>query len=557
MAFNYILTRPVHIIQKIQRFVPKLLVRNSIKLPAMKNSSLVSYLTLLFFNSLLLLCMFLLPVSGRADSGLRSTAADDARTQADLARTQAGNDLTSLAARLEAHLATLTADSMEGRGLGTDGKILAKRYIAEQFRLAGIEPLGEDFLQHLDLRVGVARVPATNVVGYLEGSDPVLKDEYIVLGAHYDHLGYDYRDGERVLFPGADDNASGTAAVIELARHFAQNRDAIGRSIVFIAFDGEESGLLGARKFVEDNGTIGTEQIKLMFSLDMVGMYEANRGVSLLGMGTLHGGSDLAQRLASAQGVSIRRMTKDLPIRTDTGPFGELGIPSVHVFTGTNSPYHRPEDTYDLLDYEGMARITTYLKALVSEMSLQPELQPSRRFVAMQNPRRVYFDAGFIAHLGGAKHVFPDEYYKARPVFAFATGLYLEMHVGRRLSVQPEVLYDFNGSKSPAGTYRRHSVTIPVNLNYKLVSGPGGFFRLFPFAGGYYRHSFSGKDGELDFDFDGLHPAGEWGLNFGAGLEVMRVRAAYTWRVGLSDISAVPERPAMTRGHYLTMGFRF
>jgi hypothetical protein len=276
----------------------------------------------LLFNSLLVLSMFLLPVTGRAGDILGQILASDnlgqiragdnlghIRAGEDLARIQAGDasgayildaaalpvpavkNPTSLAARLEAHVATLAADSMEGRGLGTDGKVLAKRYIAEQFRLAGIEPLGEDFLHHLDLRVGVARVPATNVVGFLEGSDPALKDEYIVLGAHYDHLGYDYREGELVLFPGADDNASGTAAVIELARHFAQNRDAVGRSIVFVAFDGEESGLLGARKFVEDIKEIGTEQIKLMFSLDMVGMYAANRGVNLLGMGTVDGGS--------------------------------------------------------------------------------------------------------------------------------------------------------------------------------------------------------------------------------------------------------------------------
>lgn len=463
----------------------------------------------------------------------------------------------SLADRLETHVAVLSADSMEGRGLGTGGKVLVKQYIAEQFRLAGIKPVGEDFLHHLSLRVGVARVPAANVVGYLQGSDPVLKDEFIVLGAHYDHLGYDYRDGERVIFPGADDNASGTAAVIELARHFAQNRDAIGRSIVFVAFDGEESGLLGARKFVEENGVIGAEQIKLMFSLDMVGMYAANRGVSLLGMGTLHGGPTLAQSLAAAQGVSIRRMTKDLPIRTDTGPFGEIGIPSVHVFTGTNSPYHQPEDTYDLLDYEGMARITTYLKAMVSELSFQPELQPSRRFAGMLDPGGVYFDAGFVALLGSSGHLFPDEFFTADPAFAFGAGLFLEMHFGRRFSLQPEVLYDMNGSKSAAGTFRRHSVTIPVNLNYKLVTGPGGFFRFYPFAGGYYRHSFSGKDGDVELDFDGLHPAGEWGVNVGAGLEVMGIRIAYTWRSGLSDISVDPERTVRTRGRYVTMGFRF
>ena len=463
----------------------------------------------------------------------------------------------SLASRLETHVAVLSADSMEGRGLGTEGKILAKRYIAEQFRQAGIKPMGEDFLHHLRLRVGLAWVPAANVVGFLPGSDPALKDEYIVLGAHYDHLGYTYRDDERVVYPGADDNASGTAAVIELARHFAQNREAIGRSIVFIAFDGEESGLLGARKFVEDEGPADTLQIRLMFSLDMVGMYAANRGVHLLGMGTLDEGPAIADKLASGMGVSVRRMGSEIPSRTDTQPFGARGIPSVHVFTGSKSPYHKPEDTYDLLDYEGMARVMTFLMALVSDLSFRPSLEPSRYFASLQNPRGVRFIPGFVAHIGTSNHVFPDEYFSANSAFAFGAGLFMELQVGQKFSLQPEVLYDLNASKAIGGTYRRHSVTLPVNLNYNLVGGPREFFRMYPFVGGYYRHSFSGSDGELDLDLGDLHPAGEWGLNFGFGIEAMGIRLAYTWRTGLSDISSTPERPTRMNGSYLSLGFRF
>jgi aminopeptidase YwaD len=504
---------------------------------------------------LVLTGLFCMPLPLQASGPVNGTQASPAKSPGESFLAN-GPGESSLAFRLERHVSTLAADSMEGRGLGTEGKILAKRYIAEQFRLSGIKPLGDDFLQHLSLRVGVARVPATNVVGYLEGSDPVLKDEFIVIGAHYDHLGYNYQDGERILYPGADDNASGTAAVIELARHFAQDRDAIGRSIVFVAFDGEESGLLGARRFLEENGLIDPEKIKLMFSLDMVGMYEANRGVSLLGIGTLDGGRTVAERLARQQGLSIRRTTRETPGRTDSEPFGRLGIPSVHVFTGLKSPYHKPEDTFDLLDYAGMARITVFLKALVSEFSLLPSLEPSRYFASLKNPRGVRFETGLLAILGGTSHVFPDEYYSANFAFAFGAGLFLEMQVGRKISIQPEVLYDFNASKAIAGTYRRHSITVPVNLNYNLVGGPGEFGRFYPFAGGYYRHSFAGNDGEFDLDFENLHPAGEWGLNFGIGLEVMGIRLAYTFRTGLSDISAAPERITRTRGHYMTMGWR-
>ena len=110
------------------------------------------------------------------------------------------HDTNSLSDKLKNHVAVLAADSMEGRGLGTEGKILAKHYIAGEFQSAGVQPVGNTYFQHLDLRIGLARVPGANVVGYLEGSNPKLRDEFIILGAHYDHLGYVRENGGKVIF---------------------------------------------------------------------------------------------------------------------------------------------------------------------------------------------------------------------------------------------------------------------------------------------------------------------------------------------------------------------
>ncbi len=463
----------------------------------------------------------------------------------------------SIASRLEKHVAILASDSLEGRGLGTEGKLKARDYIAEHFQSFGLQPVNEDYFQNLDLRIGLARVPGTNVIGYLPGSDAALRGEYIVLGAHYDHLGYEYQNDERVIYPGADDNASGTAVLIEMARYFSKNQETIGRSIIFIAFDAEESGLMGSQKFIGDNEVFDTEDIKTMFSLDMVGMYEANNGLNLLGIGTLDGGDVLAREVAEAEGIRLKRTTDDIEPRTDTRPFGNEGIPAIAAFTGTKSPYHKPEDTYDLLDYEGMARITEYLQALVTKMSVLPELSPSHRFARLQQPYALRFNAGVLGHIGGTHHRYPDEFFRANNVFAFSAGLFIQMHVGRTFSLQPEILYDYNGSQSAEGTYRRHSITFPVNLNYYIAGNPGGMFRAYPIAGGYFRFNMAGKDGDADLNFDTLHPGQEWGINAGFGLEIMKVHVAYIWQRGLTNISAIPDTNMFNIGRYLKIGYSF
>ena len=462
-----------------------------------------------------------------------------------------------LAGRLKGHVSILASDSLEGRGLGTGGKIMAKNYIAEQFRSTGLRHFNNDYFQHFDLRIGLARVPATNVVGYLPGSDPGLMDEYILIGAHYDHLGYEYHDGERVIYNGADDNASGVAVLIELAAYFSQNPNLIGRSVIFVAFDAEESGLLGSEIFIDENKVLVRDKIKMMFSLDMVGMYEANSGLELRGIGTLYDGDNLAREIAMAQDIQLRKTTSDIPVRTDTRPFGDIGIPAAQAFTGLESPYHQPGDTYDLLDYDGMAIVTRYLQSLVGEISMMPDLAPSRRFARLQRTYGLRFNPGLLANIGSTNHKFPDEFFDANNVFAFSTGFFLQMQVGQKFSVQPEILYDYNGSKSPDGSYRRHSLTIPVNLQYYLAGDDSGLVRVYPITGGYFRYNFAGRDGGADLDFDNSHPSSEWGLNLGFGIDIMKVHLAFTWRRGLTDISAMSGIPAFGAGRYLTVGYRF
>ncbi|MFP4468552.1 MAG: M20/M25/M40 family metallo-hydrolase [Bacteroidales bacterium] len=467
------------------------------------------------------------------------------------------DDPSSLTGILKNHVVILSSDTMEGRGLGTEGKILAKNYIAGEFRSIGLQPVGNGYFQYMDLRIGLARVPGTNVIGYLEGSDPELRDEFIVLGAHYDHLGYVKENKDKIIYPGADDNASGTAVLIELARYFSENRDQLGRSIIFIAFDAEESGLLGAREFINNNDFFDAEKIRLMFSLDMLGMYESNNGLDLRGVGTLDRGRVIAETVAEQTDLRLRSTSADLTPNTDTWPFGESGIPAIHAFTGLDSPYHEPEDTYELIDYVGMVEITRYLEALVTELTTLPELNPSRRFARIQRPYGLRFNTGIMAHTGSTYHQYPDEFFRANGRFTFSAGLFVQLHVGNKFAFQPEILYDYNGSDSEQGPYIRHSLTLPVNFQYNIAGEMEGQVRFYPIAGGYYRYHFSGKVGDQTMDFNNSHPRREWGLNFGIGADIMMVHVAYTRRRTLTDISGQAGSTIHQYGNYFSIGYKF
>lgn len=463
-----------------------------------------------------------------------------------------------LSLRLKNHVAILASDSMEGRGMGTQGRIRTMNYIAGQFKESGLKPYYQgSFFQPFDLRIQLVNVQGNNVVGYVEGSHPELKNEFIVVGAHYDHLGYVTKNGEKIIYPGADDNASGTATVMELARIFAADPTIAGRSIIFIAFDAEESGLLGAAKFLEENAVFDRSKLKLMFSLDMVGMYEASGKVDMRGSGSLEKGAEVVKRIAAGSGIKLGSTAPDISQYTDTGPFGDAGIPAIHVFTGMKSPYHKPEDTHEKLDYEGMALVTGFLQDLIAELSFLPELVPSMNLLTVEKPGAFRFNWGVTVNFGSARHRYPDEFYKAKGVLGVGAGLFFQGHLGKKITLQPEVLYDYDGSQTSGDSFRRHTLLIPVNVQFNLLTESSGPVRAYPFAGGYFRYTFLGVNDYDGLNFEDMYYDKEWGINYGIGMEVMRFSAAVTLRRGLTNVSKMEDDNFHSSGAYFTIGYRF
>ena len=201
---------------------------------------------------------------------------------------------------LEKHVHFLASDLLLGRGFGTPQGNIAAEYIAQQFKDAGVQAYQGTYFHHFNSRNGILNIPGINVVGIIPGNHPELKEEYIVLGAHYDHLGWKAHKGDTIVWNGADDNASGTATLIELGRNLATSQESLGRSVILVAFDGEESGLLGSHQILDD-AVLPPHKVKLMFSLDMVGMYEAHGGLDMKGINLLYIADYLTQALAPSQ----------------------------------------------------------------------------------------------------------------------------------------------------------------------------------------------------------------------------------------------------------------
>ena len=256
----------------------------------------------------------------------------------------------------------LASPALRGRLTGTPGNDSAAAYIARRYAQLGLVPVSPGYLQHFTARppsheAPPESLPTQNVVALLRGRDPALRNEYIVIGAHFDHLGTsttgaldpDARDAVRL---GADDNASGTAAVLELARILA--RSPLRRSILFVNFSGEEQGTLGSLYFV-DHMPVPIDSVDAMLNFDMVGRLRADRvivyGVATAKeLSTILDSANTPPRLAiAAQGDGFGP--------SDQSSFYSKNIPVLHFFTDLHDDYHRASDVAERINARGEARV--------------------------------------------------------------------------------------------------------------------------------------------------------------------------------------------------------
>ncbi|HEX6650097.1 MAG TPA: M20/M25/M40 family metallo-hydrolase [Pyrinomonadaceae bacterium] len=231
-------------------------------------------------------------------------------------------------------------------------------------------PAYPDLVWYTNLTVDIERsnVAAYNVIGVLEGSDPVLKNENIVIGAHYDHLGHG-GEGSGSMVPdsrdihhGADDNASGTAGLIELARIFAAQRPKLKRTVIFIAFAGEEEGLLGSNYYV-NHPLVPLTNTVAMINMDMIGRMR-DRKLAIGGVGTA---PEWRQVIGKETPLELS-LSEDGLGPSDHSSFYLKQIPVLFFFTGPHNDYHKPSDTFEKINYDDEARILSLVARIVRDI---------------------------------------------------------------------------------------------------------------------------------------------------------------------------------------------
>lgn len=281
--------------------------------------------------------------------------------------------------QIKKHIQYLADDKLKGRQTGSEGERMAMEYIQKEFKKLKLAPYGDDksFQQPFPFKGGVhgtgTEGTAHNVVAFLDNQ----ADHTIVIGAHFDHLGMGENGSSLDANPqgkihnGADDNASGVAGVLELARYFKTNKVKESSNFLFICFSGEELGLYGSKYFTE-KPTLDLSKVNYMINMDMIGrLNPTTKSISVSGSGT-----------SPVWEPMLKNMNTTLAVKTDSAGVGPSdhtsfylkNIPVLHFFTGSHSDYHKPSDDWDKINYAGEKEVLELVVAVIEKLNDQPKL---------------------------------------------------------------------------------------------------------------------------------------------------------------------------------------
>ncbi len=326
---------------------------------------------------------------------------------------QAGKTTTAITAKdIVERESILASDSLEGRRTGSPGAEKAAHYIASEFKRIGLTAYNPviadltyhpnyfqpfDFSEHALDTTKHGRTSGMNVVGFLKGSDPNLDSQYVVIGAHYDHLGYGgpfALDTVHAIHYGADDNASGVCALLEIAENLAKEQGKLKRSIVFVSFSGEEEGLFGSDYFT-NNPPMPLSNVQAMINMDMVGRL-SDSTLIIQGLGTSPAFRPMIDSLNKPPQFHLKYF------QTGTGPsdhakFYDKNLPVLFFFTGFHEDYHKATDTKEKINAVGEARIAKYVESVLVDLANRPDRISFTRPVGDTEQKA----ASFSVYVGG------------------------------------------------------------------------------------------------------------------------------------------------------------
>ena len=430
--------------------------------------------------------------------------------------------------RLTRHVYTLAGDSLRGRKAGSEDAAKAAAYIVAQFEEIGIQPYYEEGWYQPFERNGKTY---KNVIGIIPGNDPVLKDEYIIIGAHYDHLGV----MNDQIYNGADDNASGSATIIEMARILKSQQSSLKRSVIVAAFDAEEIGLWGSNYLSKQ---LDLSKIKLMMSIDMVGWLEKGKTLRFEGVATIKDGKRLLREEAEKMHIDIKPKKFESSVfgATDTQSFAEKGVATWYVTTGLKSPYHQPEDDPELIDYPGLDKVTDYMANVTMRCATDEDFAPSGKISPIHSGKKKTLEIMPTVSLVNGYIDFPKSGFVGKSRYGVNAGLMAQLNLSSHFALKTGAQYELLRAKAPDEgdlfdgylPYRQQSILVPANLLVKIGGAPG--VDVFVEMGGFYGHVLKA---ELLDAHDNINP-NQWGLNWSIGCRLGKVMISGSRRYQLN-----------------------
>jgi len=441
--------------------------------------------------------------------------------------------------RLTKHVYYFAADSLNGRAAGSEDAAKAAAYIVNEYESMGLKPFYDDWYMPFS-RNGK---DFKNVVGVIEGCDPVMKDQYIVIGAHYDHLGI--KKGQ--VYNGADDNASGSASVIEIARALCANRDQLKRSVVIAAFDAEELGLFGSNALADRMLEQDSLDVRLMMSIDMVGWYKATNSLTLMGVATIKDGRKVLR--TEKLNLKLKNFEWSPVTATDTEGFAKKQVPTLAISTGLKSPYHKPEDDADLIDYEGLDKVTDYLTDLTIEVASDEDLAASGRVAGKHRDGLPILEVGLSAVTGNTRLDFPKAAFDGKKGFSYGGGLSAQLNFGHHshYALKADALYlqgkasypDQADIYSSSLKYKVSELLVPVQL---IIQG-GGTGTAYLGLGGYYGHRF-----KTSLPVEQTINANDYGISTEIGIKAGFLGMSVLWMSSRMPLFEEKSAPSVRQG---------
>ncbi|MEI8135427.1 MAG: M28 family peptidase [bacterium] len=385
---------------------------------------------------------------------------------------------------LRVRMDILASDSMAGRRTGETGCDKAARYIAGEFRRMGLLTIDSlknytlpySFSEHMFDSTKKELTKAVDVVGFIKGSDPKLKDETVIIGAHYDHLGiggHNALDTIKAIHYGADDNASGTVGLLELAEYYAAHKSNLKRSLLFIAFSGEEEGLFGSIAYAK-SPILPLEKTQAMINMDMIGRLKDSILI-VEGFGSSPYWKELMDTLKH-DNFSMRYKPDGVG-PSDHSSFYRKNIPVLFFFTGLHKDYHKATDTKDKINYEGEVVVLDLVRRSIDAIESKNGRIPFT-VVPVDTTKKA---SGFKVYVGGVPdYGYDGEGLRISDVTAGSpadkAGLKAEDIVLKFADIQIKNIYDYTAA---LGKYKpddlvdfvvkrgKESITIPVRLGRK------------------------------------------------------------------------------------------